>query len=94
MAEAGENDVLQRVELLFYPGVDPRVAVTKNVHPPGADGIDVALAIEVLQPDPLTTANGHKREPLVVLHLGAGVPQGREVTLDKLVVMHRRFEFK
>ena len=42
--EAGEDHVLERLQLRAHGGVDARIGVTEQVHPPGADGIQVALA--------------------------------------------------
>src|SRR5579859_3757270 len=86
MAETGEDHVLQLVHLLHESGVDARVRMAEQVHPPGADGVQIAAPIEVLQPYPLAAADGHRRQGLVVLHLRAGVPQDREVAAYEGVV--------
>ena len=52
---------IQLIELLLDPLVDARVGVAEDVHPPGADGVDVALAVEVLQPHPLAPPDRDQR---------------------------------
>ena len=86
MAEAGEDHVFQLVDLVLDALVDTRVGVAEYVDPPGTDGVEVALAFEVFQPYAFTAFDGHQRQLLVVFHLGAGMPQHREVALHPLVV--------
>ncbi len=86
VAEPGENHVLKRVELILYALVDIRVGVTKDVDPPRADGIHVAVAFEIMQPDAFAPLNRDDRHVLVVFHLGAGMPEHRNVALHPLVV--------
>jgi hypothetical protein len=82
MGETGEDDVLEAVQLCPHRRIDPRVGMAEQIHPPGADGIEVALAREVGQPDTAPTLDrDHRQQRVVVLHLGTGVPHMREVTL-------------
>ena len=90
MAETGEDHVLQLIDLILDTLVDPWVGVAEYVDPPGTDGIEVALAFEVFQPYAFTALDGHQRQLLVVFHLGAGMPQHREVALHPLVVQAHR----
>ena len=39
MRETRQHGVLEGVELLLQSRVDARVGVTKQIHPPGTDGI-------------------------------------------------------
>ncbi|MCY1417181.1 hypothetical protein D9M71_327080 [compost metagenome] len=90
VAEAGEDHVLQLVDLVLDALVDARVGVAEHVHPPGADRVQVALALEVLQPHAFAAADRHHRQALVVLHLGAGVPEHVEVALHPLGIQTHR----
>ena len=80
--EAGEDHVLQPIELRAHRGVDARVGVAEQVHPPGADGIEVALAVEILEPDAFAAPDRDQRQLLVVLHLRARMPDVREIARD------------
>src|SRR5690606_5316536 len=88
MGETSQNDVLQLADLLLYRGADARVAVTEEVDPPGADRIDVAVALKVVQPNPFAPFDGDHRKGFMVLHLGAGVPDGFEVPCDQIGIAH------
>jgi hypothetical protein len=78
--EAGENHLLEPLELRAHRRVDARVGVTEQRHPPGAHGIEIAPAVVVLEPRALAAAYGDQRQlALVVLHLRARVPHVREV---------------
>ena len=78
MGEAGQHDVFQRVQLLLEGVADARVGVAEEIDPPGADAVEVAAAIHVVEPGAFATLDRHQRKLLVVLHLGAGVPDGSE----------------
>ncbi len=86
MAEAGEHHVLELVDLVLDALIDARIGMAENVDPPGAHRVQVALAVEVLQPHAFTAADGDQRQLFVVLHLGAGVPEYGEVALHPAVV--------
>ena len=58
----------------------------KQVDPPGTDGIDVTLAIHVLQPNAFAAPNRQKGQPLVIFHLGGRVPQNFQVTAANFVI--------
>ena len=92
MAEAGQHHVLELVELGLDPRADARIGMAEHVDPPGADRIQVALAVEVLQPDALAAADRDQWQLLVILHLRTGVPEHGKVALHPLLVAaHRRF---
>ena len=88
MGEAGQHDVVERVELLVERRLDARMAVAEQVGPPGADGIQIAVAVEILQPGAFAAADGHQRQGLVQLHLGARMPDGVEAAAEEIVVVH------
>ncbi|MCY1422362.1 hypothetical protein D9M71_380390 [compost metagenome] len=84
--------MLQLVDLVLDALVDARIGVAEDVDPPGADGIQVAFALEVFQPDPFAAADGHDRQAFVIFHLGAGVPEHGEVALHPVgVEAHESF---
>jgi hypothetical protein len=74
VGEAGQHRMLQHVELFTQRRVDARVGMAEQVHPPGADRIQVAVALMVIQPHAAAMADGNQRHGFVVLHLGARVP--------------------
>jgi hypothetical protein len=95
MREAGEDDVLQFLELLAQRCIDSRVAVAEQVDPPGADAVQVTPAIEVVQPDTVATGDRHQRQALdrrrVLLHLCAGVPDRSQAALQQIAIAHDRW---
>ena len=74
MREAGEHRVRQRVELLGDGSVDARVRMPEQVDPPRAHRIEIAAAVEVMQPRATPARDRHERRLLVVLHLRARMP--------------------
>ena len=78
MGEAGQHDVLQRVELGLEGVADARVGVAEQIDPPGADAVEVAPAVHVDEPRALAPGDRDEGQLLVVLHLGARVPDGGE----------------
>ena len=79
MREAGEQHVLEAPGLGGERRVDARVRVAEEVHPPGADAVEIAPPLEVVQPHALAALDRHQRQALVVLHLRARMPDHREV---------------
>src|SRR6056297_2895731 len=89
MREAGQDDVLELVELRLDALVNVGIGVAEDVDPPGADDVEVATAVEVIEPRPLAALDGHKRDRLMILHLRAGMPKDVQVaTLPILVKGH------
>ncbi len=86
MAETGENHVLQLIDLILDALVDPRVGVAEHVDPPRADCVEVALAFEIFEPDAFAALDRDQRQLFVVFHLGAGMPQHREIALHPLII--------
>jgi hypothetical protein len=83
VGKAGEYHVLEAVQLRGHRGVDARIRVTEQVHPPGTDGVEIALAVEVLEPGALAALDGHERQRFVIFHLGARVPQHAQIALGE-----------
>ncbi len=80
VGEAGEDHVLEAPHLPADRGIDARVGMPEEIHPPGTDGVDIALAVEVFEPHALGLADGDHRQVLVILHLRAGMPHVGQVT--------------
>ena len=86
MAETGEDHVFELIDLILDALVDARVGMAEHIDPPGADRIEVALAFEVFQPDAFTALDRDQRQLFVIFHLGAGMPQHREIALHPLII--------
>src|SRR5207245_2514217 len=69
VGEACEDYLLELLELRAHRGVDAGIRVPEEIHPPGADGIEVALALVILEPRARAAARGARPHLLVVLHL-------------------------
>jgi len=79
---AGEHGVFERIELVFERRVDTRIGVTEQVDPPGADGIEIAKAVAVIEPGAGAAGDGDERHALMVFHLGTGMPDCAEAAGD------------
>jgi hypothetical protein len=86
-------DTLQRGDVLlgdaFYAtyfllcalrerGIDARVGVPEKIHPPRADRIEVAPAVEIIEPASGPARHGDERQGFVMLHLGARMPDSAQ----------------
>ena len=78
MGKARENHMLQPIKLIFDRSINARISMPKQIHPPRTHGIQIAFAIEIVKPHPLTTLNRNQRQLLVRLHLRARMPHGVE----------------
>ena len=87
--EAAEHDVIERVELEFQRRDDMRMPMPEQVRPPGTDRIEITLALEVGQPRAFGFLDRHERQPLVILHLCARVPDVRERARCEFSVLHQ-----
>ncbi len=91
MGEAGQHRVLELVELVLQRRVDARVGVAEQVDPPGADRVQVAFAVVVVQPGAAPVADRDQGHAFVVLHLGARVPhtaQAARYPILRHIVFH------
>ena len=93
--EAGEDNVFQLVQLRTQGSVDARVGVAEEIDPPRTDAVQVAIAVEIMQPDALATGNRDHRQLAaavdiigMLLHLRARVPDGGQAALQQVVVVH------
>ncbi len=99
VGEAGEDVVGNLAGLLGKGAVEARVVVAEEVDPPGGDAVEDAVAVVVDQVAPLTAGDGQRRQGLVVLLLGAGVPDMGGVEFQQFFFGHglnspRRFTTK
>jgi hypothetical protein len=58
--------------------------MAKQDDPPRADGVQVTMAIVVIQPRALAMVHGHQGHGFVVLHLGARMPNALQTALHQL----------
>lgn len=72
--EVGEDDVLQGIKLVLDGLVDFRVGVPEQVAPPGADHVQIALPVHVVQVDSLPAFDHDGGQRFIVFHLGTGMP--------------------
>ncbi|MNT43741.1 hypothetical protein D3C72_1802280 [compost metagenome] len=82
MRETGQHRVFQAVQLVLEFRIDARIRMAEQVHPPGADGVQVASAFVVIQPGAAAMADGDERYSLVVLHLRARMPHAAQTAFD------------
>src|SRR6185312_6005777 len=76
MREAGEHDVIELVELCNDRGIDPRIRMAEEIHPPRAHRIEVTAAIVIIEPRAGRARDRHRRRAFVLLHLRARMPDG------------------
>src|SRR5207248_4990420 len=86
MGEPREQHMLQEVKLGMNGGVDTGMGMAEKIYPPGTDGIEITLAVEIFEPHAFAPPHRDQRQALVVLHLGAGMPEHREIPLYHLVI--------
>ena len=79
---AGEHGVFEGVELVFQRCIDTRIGMAEQVDPPGADCVQIAVVRAIVEPRALASCDRDQRQTLVVLHLGAGVPDGTQAAGD------------
>ena len=53
MGQAAEHDVIQLLNLIANCLHQMRMAMSKQIHPPGADGIQIGVAVGIIQPGAL-----------------------------------------
>jgi hypothetical protein len=75
---AREHRVFERVELILQRAVDIVVRVAEEIDPPRTDRIEIAVALRIVEPRALAARDRHERHALVMFHLGARMPHGRE----------------
>jgi len=71
--------------------------VSKQVDPPGADRIEVASPLDVIQPSAGTARDRERRGRFVVLHLCARVPHALQAALNQgvsTIVRHGEARFQ
>ena len=83
MGTTGQHHMRQGVELVLDGGIDARIGVAKQIDPPGADGVEVTLAVFVNQPHTLPAHDGQGRYLGGTLHLCAGVPNACQAACNQ-----------
>ena len=68
--------MLEFAELRGDRRVDARIRVAEQIDPPGAHRIEVAAAVEIVEPRAVAARDGHERQRFVQLHLRARMPDG------------------
>ena len=48
MSQAAEHDVIQLLGLIANCLHQMRVAMSKQIHPPGADGVQIGIAVDII----------------------------------------------
>ena len=89
MRAAGQDDMLHAVQLRLDRRDDARLAMTEQVDPPRADGIEIALAVCVDQPGAFAAHHRHQRPGLVRLHLRARMPHGAQAARNQRGIRRR-----
>ena len=88
VGEARQHHVLEGRELLGDRGVDRRVGVAEQVHPPRAHAVQVAASLEIVEPRALRMGDRHEGEAFVRLHLRARMPDRGQAARDDFGVAH------
>ncbi len=89
VGEARQDYVLEPAELVGQCSVDPWVGVSEKIDPPGTDRVEVAVAVEVIQPHSIAARDRHQRHLLVMLHLRAGMPHGAQAAGEQILVARK-----
>ena len=88
MSEACEHDMFELFQLGRYRRVDAGIGVAEKIYPPGTDGVQVAVALGIVQPCTLAANDGNQRQLFMQFHLRAGVPHGLAAALQKILIAH------
>ena len=87
MGKTCKENMFEGFQLVFKRRVNGRMGMTKEVDPPGADGIEITVSLKVLEPDPEGPFYGDGGPLFVVLHLGTGVPENLEVAGSEVLII-------
>ena len=86
VGEAGQHHLFQCPGLRGDGGADAWLGMAEQVGPPAADRVQVARAVMADQPGAFAAGDRHQRQGVRVLtHLGAGMPQHRQVAVTPIV---------
>jgi len=66
--------VLQGIKLFLDGTVDFGVGMAQQVAPPGADHVQIAFLVHIIQVDAFSVVDHDRRQRFVILHLGTGMP--------------------
>ena len=86
MREAGQDHLFQLHRLCSDCAGDARFRVAEQIGPPAGYGVEVAATVAADQPCTFAALDRHQRQRVrVFAHLGAGVPEHRQVTFAPVV---------
>src|SRR5262245_34203540 len=86
VSQAGEHHVRERVDLFVERRVYTPVAVPEEIDPPGADRIEDAAPLEIVEPDPFRAGDRQQGQSFVVPHLSARMPDRTQAALGEFCV--------
>ena len=81
MGKTRQHDMFDFFQLIADGGVDSRIGMPEQIDLPRTDGIEVAIAISIVQPYTLTTRNRYQRVLFVLFHLRARMPYRLQASL-------------
>ena len=79
VSEAGEDHMFELAQLLRERRIDARVGMPEDIDPPGTHGVEIAFAVEILEPRSGTASNRDHGHGFMVLHLRAGMPHHPQI---------------
>jgi hypothetical protein len=82
VSEAGQHRMLEQAKLVCKRRIDAGVRVTKQIHPPGTDAVQIASAFMVVKPHALPATDWHQGQGFMMLHLSARMPDTAQTTRD------------
>ncbi len=77
LRESRKDHMLELVQLAYQRRIDARIRVAEKIHPPRRDGVEIAVAVEIVQPRGFAARDRDDRQRLVHLHLRARMPDRR-----------------
>jgi hypothetical protein len=90
VGKAGQHHVVESCRLRGDRFGDARIRVAEQVAPPGADAVQVSVAVGVDQPRAVAAHDRDQRQLRSVLaHLGARMPHVRKVARGKVGIAGR-----
>ncbi len=88
VGEAGEDVVGDLFGLCGQGAIEAGMAVAEEIDPPGGDAVENAVAVVVDEVASFAPGDGQGRQGLMVLLLGAGVPDMGGVESQKFFFIH------
>ena len=82
MRESRQHYVIELIELIAQRLHYRRVAVAEQAHPPGTDRVEIPRAVMAREPGSLGALDRYQWQIGMPFHLGAGVPDRCQASLD------------